>query len=83
MKLLLSTGCYPETEGLSANLNKIVIHYPHCFATLDQACWNDCLPFAKDAYVFSEHHLTMAMPCQLDLQYEPPLQLDLIEDLLW
>jgi len=75
-KLLMSMAIHPETDGLSENSNKTVVHYLRGFATHDQANWDDYLPLAEYAYNSSVHCSTKQMPFELDLGYEPPLPLD-------
>lgn len=71
---------HPETDGVYENSTKTVEQYLRGVATHDQANWNDYLPLAEYAYNSSVHRSTKQMPFQLDLRYEPPLQLDLIGD---
>jgi hypothetical protein len=47
--LLMSTVFHPETDSLSDNSNKTVVHYLCGFAIHDQANWDDYLPLAEYA----------------------------------
>jgi len=81
MKLLMARGLHLETDGLTENLNKMVIHYLHAFTTHNQANWDDYLTFGQYTLNPSVYCLTKQTPFELDLGYEPPLPLDLIADL--
>jgi hypothetical protein len=80
-KLLMSTAFHPETDSLSENLNKTVVHYFSGFATHDQGNLDHSLPLGVYAHNSSVHHSTKMTPVELDLGYESPLPLDLIADL--
>jgi hypothetical protein len=79
-KLLRSRAFHPEMDGLSDKLKKMVVPYLRGFATHNQANWDHYLPQAKYAYNSSVHSSTKQRHVELDLGYEPPLQLDLIAD---
>jgi len=79
-KLLISTAFHSETDGLTENSNKTVVHYLRGFTTNDQANWDDCLPLAEYAHNSSVHCSMKQTPSELDLCNEPPWPLDLISD---
>jgi len=77
----MSMAFHSETDGLSENSNKTVVHYLRGFATYDQANWDNYLPLAEYANNSSVHRSTKLTPFELDPGYEPPFPLDLIADL--
>jgi hypothetical protein len=80
-KLLMSTAFHPEMDGLYENSNTTVERSLRCFATNDQANWDDDLPLAEYAYNSSVHRSTKLTPFELDLGFELPLPQDLSADL--
>jgi hypothetical protein len=81
--MLMATAFNAETDGLTENSNKTVVHDLGGFATHNQPNWDGYLPLAEYAYNSSVPCLTKLMPCELDLGYEQSLPLDSIADLQW
>jgi hypothetical protein len=77
----MSTAFHPETDGLYENSNKTIERSLLCFATNDQANWDDDLPLAEYAYNSSVHRSTKLTPFELDLGFELALPQDLSADL--
>ena len=76
-KMLMSTVCHPDTDGLSANSNGMVIRCLRGLASHDQANSDDYLPLVEYADNSSLHCSTKQMRVELALDYD----LDLIAEL--
>lgn len=81
--LQIPMSLHPDTDDISENTIKMVIHGLHGFTTQGQVNVDDYLQLGKYAYNSSVHCLTKQIPLELDLDYEQPFPVVLIAHHQW
>jgi len=72
-KLLFSTTCHPQTDGLTELVNRTLTQLLRAVKN-----WEDCLSFIEFAYNCSVHSTTKFSPFEIVYGFNPLTPMDLI-----
>ena len=78
IKLKMSTSRYPQTDGASEIMNRMIENYLRCYVSYHQDNWDELLASAEFAYNSSITEDLGCSPFELDLGWKPKTVLDFI-----
>jgi hypothetical protein len=71
VKVNMSTGYYPQTDGQTEQMNQTVEQYIRIYGNFEQNDWSEHLPLAEFAYNDSVHSSTQVTPFFANYRYHP------------
>ena len=77
-KLKKSTNFYPQIDGQTKVVNRIVIHILHEYCNKHPKFWDEHLHYIQHAYNRAKHSSTQTSPFDACLGYLPKSPLDFI-----
>jgi hypothetical protein len=77
-KLLFSTACHPQTDGLTEVVNRKLSTMLWAVVKTNLKLWEECLPHIEFAYNRSVYSTTKVSPCQVVYSFNPRAPIDLL-----
>ncbi|KAL4279716.1 hypothetical protein GQ457_03G019060 [Hibiscus cannabinus] len=77
-KLLISTMCYPQTDGQTEVFNRVLSTLLRAIIQKNLKLWEECLPHVEFAYNSSVHSATKHSPFEVVYEFNPLTPMDLL-----